>query len=130
MSFRFHRRFSFPDRIFPMLLVGAFLAAQLVISPEPSLGEPKPKASAGEDSDQASLKTAEAMLKTLSGSKKGALTRLLNSGKKEDLMQLPGVGETTADRIIAARPFKNSSYLILVKGIGEKTFSNIVQSRK
>ena len=123
MSFRFHRRFSFPDRIFPMLLVGAFLAAQLVISPEPSLGEPK-------DSDQASLKTAEAMLKTLSGSKKGALTRLLNSGKKEDLMQLPGVGETTADRIIAARPFKNSSYLILVKGIGEKTFSNIVQSRK
>jgi len=35
----------------------------------------------------------------------------LNTASKEDLMKLPGVDDATADKIIAARPFKSHSEL-------------------
>lgn len=35
----------------------------------------------------------------------------LNTAAKEDLMKLPGVDDATADKIIAARPFKSRSEL-------------------
>lgn len=35
----------------------------------------------------------------------------LNAASKEDLMKLPGVDDATADKIIAARPFKNRGEL-------------------
>ena len=35
----------------------------------------------------------------------------LNSASKEDLMKLPGVDDATADKIIAARPFKTRAEL-------------------
>lgn len=82
------------------------------------------------DADTAELQKAEAMLKELSSSRKGSLTRLLNSGDKKALMELPGIGDATADAIIKARPLKSSAHLVLVKGVGEKTFANIVKSRK
>ena len=80
--------------------------------------------------DEAELKQAEALLKDLSTSKKTSLTKLLNSGDKKELMQLPGIGDATADAIIKARPLESAAHLILVKGIGEKTFGEIVKSRK
>jgi competence protein ComEA len=43
----------------------------------------------------------------------------INSASKEDLMKLPGVGDATADKIIAARPFKMKSQLVS-KGIVTK----------
>jgi len=43
----------------------------------------------------------------------------LNSASKEALMKLPGVGDATADKIIAARPFKSKSELTS-KGIVTK----------
>ena len=36
----------------------------------------------------------------------------INSASKEDLMKLPGVDDATADKIIAARPFKTRSELV------------------
>lgn len=53
----------------------------------------------------------------------------INSGTKEELMMLKGVGEVMARRIINFREqeasFKSIEELMKVKGIGEKVFHNI-----
>jgi competence protein ComEA len=46
----------------------------------------------------------------------------INTADKAALENLPGVGAATADRIIAARPFKSVDDLKNVKGIGEAKF--------
>ena len=43
----------------------------------------------------------------------------INSASKEELQKLPGVGDATADKIIAGRPFKTKAEL-LSKGIVTK----------
>ena len=52
----------------------------------------------------------------------------IQSGSKEDLMTLPGVGEKTADKIIeyrTAHPFTAVEDLKEVPGIGDKTFESL-----
>ncbi|KXK26693.1 MAG: ComE operon protein 1 [candidate division WS6 bacterium OLB20] len=49
----------------------------------------------------------------------------LNSATLEQLMTLPGVGESTALKIIDARPYKSVEDLDNVPGIGEQTFSKL-----
>lgn len=53
----------------------------------------------------------------------------LNTATKEDLMQLEGIGEKTAERILEKRKqlgeFKVIEQLTEVKGIGEKSFEKI-----
>ncbi len=53
----------------------------------------------------------------------------LNAGSAMDLQTLPGIGEVTADRIIAFRdmngPFATVDDLIKVKGVGSKTLEKL-----
>lgn len=46
----------------------------------------------------------------------------LNVASKEQLKELPGVGDVLADRIIDARPFYSVEQLKDVKGVGEATY--------
>lgn len=49
----------------------------------------------------------------------------INTADKTTLEKLPGVGAATADRIIAARPFKSVEDLKNVKGIGTTKFESL-----
>ena len=65
-----------------------------------------------------------------SGSSKETIKKIdLNTATKSELMTLPGVGESTADRILLHREergsFKNIDELKKVKGIGEKKFEKL-----
>lgn len=57
-------------------------------------------------------------------------TALFNSGSQEELMEMPGIGETLAGRIIESRDANGGFYLpedlMIVKGIGEKRFADIM----
>ena len=56
---------------------------------------------------------------------------LFNSGSKEALMEMPGIGEVYADRIIQYREENGLFYLpedlMTVKGIGERRFTAMME---
>ncbi len=55
-------------------------------------------------------------------------TRLdLNRASREELMKLHGVGEATADKIIAARPFGSKHELFSKKIVGAKEYQMIAR---
>jgi len=46
----------------------------------------------------------------------------------DEIMLLPGVGETLAERIVEGRPYKSVEDLRRVPGIGEKVFARLKDS--
>ena len=48
-----------------------------------------------------------------------------NKMTDKELFKLPGVGRTTAKRIVGFRPFRNNDDLFKVKGLGKKTLKEL-----
>jgi DNA uptake protein ComE-like DNA-binding protein len=134
-------------KLLAQLFALAVLSTLTLPAPAPAAEAKKPKAAKTEakkpkgkadgkadqgtaEADPAEVVRANEVLKELPSSKRTALTKLLNSGSKADLMALPGIGEATAEAILKARPLESAARLVTVKGVGEKTFSEIVKSRK
>lgn len=46
----------------------------------------------------------------------------VNTAARDELLQIPGIGEVTANRIISGRPYKSVQDLLNVDGIGPKNF--------
>ncbi|KKS32418.1 MAG: hypothetical protein UU93_C0007G0023 [Candidatus Amesbacteria bacterium GW2011_GWA2_42_12] len=49
----------------------------------------------------------------------------LNDALRDDLIDLPGIGEKLADKIISGRPYKDTSEIIIRKIISQKVFEEI-----
>jgi competence protein ComEA len=104
----------------PMVALAALLAVTMAYAQE---GTSSGASSTTPATTTAPAKPAKAAKAMKSSSKKSAAAHMakldLNSASKEDLMKLPGVGDATADKIIAARPFKTKAELT-AKGIVTK----------
>lgn len=88
----------------------------------------------GEGAAPAALPDAAPKSRTNGSRKKEVAPRSvhINTARKEDFMRLPGIGETTAERIVQYRrdhgPFSTLEELMNVKGIGKKKFERIAPS--
>jgi len=120
------------------ILIPSVLALGVVIAPVARAADPAP-ASTPAASAPAKATTAPTTAKATtapsssthkSSSAKSTKTHIdLNSASREQLMTLPGVGDATADKIIAARPFKSKEELkskgIVTKAEYDKLASHV-----
>ena len=98
----------------------AAILAALIITSSLTFGQaPAPKAKPP--------KPAEAVVKKDTPAKPGAKHELvdLNSATREQLMSVPGIGDTYADKIIAARPYKSKAELKSKNIVPAATYSKI-----
>ncbi len=100
----------------------AMASAALVEENSPSDGEDAPS-DAAESPQPAAKGEPEPKSETESPAKDSKID--INTATKEELTALPGIGEKTAEAIIAARPFAGSFDLLRVTGVTPATLKQI-----
>lgn len=92
------------------------------------------KASTADDLAKARMMKLEAEAKKIASklttTQKSKLLALLNDGDQDKLTGIEGIGESRSEAIKDARPLKRVEDLQKVKGVGLKTFSDVVDHGK
>jgi pyruvate dehydrogenase E2 component (dihydrolipoamide acetyltransferase) len=103
-------------------------AAKEEVKPAVKKTTPKSKQKPEElsEADKALLAGAKKQVDALTATQKAKLLELANKGDIKALTTVDGVGEVKAKAIVDERPFTNGEDLIMVEGIGEGTFGNIL----
>ncbi len=105
------------------LSVASLCLAAVALVASLSFAQGTPAASTPAATTPAAAAAAPAKTTTKTTTKKTTMKAAdmvdINSASKEDLMKLPGVGDATADKIIAGRPYTSKAQLS-AKGIVTK----------
>lgn len=112
---------KFIPKFLPVVMA-LFLASSMSMA---QTGTAKAKTKATTRTDSSQTATAD---KSMSGDKSASSAPQIdiNTASKDDLVKaLPGVGDVTADKIIAGRPYANKRQLVSRKIVTEKVYAKI-----
>ena len=112
--------------MFRMKLVNAMTAVALLVGAAIVFAEDSPSATTSTPATStAPAKTAKSHSTSSASSTKHTMKLDLNSASAEELSKLPGLDAATAEKIVAARPFKSRSELVNKKIVTKAEYSKI-----
>lgn len=94
-------------------------------TPPPSQPEVKSDSGATKETPPPAPKTARKGHTAKKAAEAKAPKIDINSAPKEELMKLTGIGDVTADKIIAGRPYKSKGELVTKKVLTKKEYAKV-----